>query len=221
MHVIFVAIFRALFLAPGSFVSLTDISLSGISTFPLYLRGARERRSPRTAMQFSALRFTAIDCQLVQFRQKHKLCWSNVLHLPDFVVLHPAIVIALSVIWALSCFQTPGEIRLICIRWAKGGGLDSLLIRRMEDYAVINDRCSSLRKISFSTGKDIPPVFSERSKRCVNDTDSSVERLILEQTNTMAELYQRAFYPKLHIIPDKWHACVNAGKYRKQATVRW
>jgi len=53
-HVIFVTIFRALFLAPGSFVSLTDIRFR---EFQLFRGIYEERGNDVAAMQFSALHF--------------------------------------------------------------------------------------------------------------------------------------------------------------------
>lgn len=76
-HVIFATIFRALFLAPGLFVSLTDIRFREFQLSRGIYGGAREWRGMRTAMQFSALHFAAIDCHCEpnsgpSFVQKYK-----------------------------------------------------------------------------------------------------------------------------------------------------
>lgn len=153
-HVIFVTIFRALFLAPGSFVSLTDIRFREFQLSRGIYRGAREWRGLRTAMQFSALHFTAIDCHCglnsgPSFVQKYKSADRTFYEL---VVLHSTR--SLLHRHVNRDFILPPGGNSADLHSAGGKGRHWFTFNSQGGrLRVINDHCSSSWKISFPARK--------------------------------------------------------------------
>lgn len=124
----------------------------------------RGRRGPRTAMQFSALRSSIAIVEIRLVSSKTQACRSNVLHIPTRCPVFVPIVIAHRRRFerALSCLRA--NFGRFAFGGRRGGEVDSLLIRRVEDYAWQTTDAPSFRpplpaKSHPQQRKSLPPTW--------------------------------------------------------------